>query len=167
MHVSRSRTYTSHPASYTPPYKCMYRDLALTLPTLHLIHPPTNARIEISHLNFPPCTLYTPYKCMYIWLTSFHCTTWWPNFVAETCSCALRTVNLAYHLIHSCVWRYMRTPYSLISSAKISFWDQLKLRFPLHFFICKQRLHLQTLRQYSELNSRKSKKTFTFYSRID
>jgi hypothetical protein len=51
--LARSRTYTSHPSPYTPPYKCMY-----------------------------------------IWWTSFHCTTWWwPNFVAETCSCALRTVN--------------------------------------------------------------------------
>jgi len=50
-------------------------------PSLHTPH-----TCEISHLHFPPCTLYTPYKCMYIWLISFHCTTWWwPKFVAETC----------------------------------------------------------------------------------
>jgi hypothetical protein len=51
-------------------------------------------RCEISHLHFQPCTLYTPYKYMYIWLISFHCTTWWwPKFMAETCSCAFHIVN--------------------------------------------------------------------------
>ena len=60
--LARSRTYTSHPAPYTPPYKCMY-----------------------------------------IWLISFHCTTWWwPKFVAETCSCALRVVN--YNLMLTRCW---------------------------------------------------------------
>ena len=56
------------------------------------------------------------YKCMYIWLISFHCTTWWwSKFVAEICSCALRIVN-SIPPIHSCVWRYMYTHYSLIYS---------------------------------------------------
>jgi len=41
-----------------------------------------------------PCTLHTPYRRMYNWLASFHCTTWrWPTFVAETCSCALHIVK--------------------------------------------------------------------------
>jgi len=50
------------------------------------VKPSTSHTCAISHLHFPPCTLYTPHKCMYIWLISFHCTTWrWPTFVTETC----------------------------------------------------------------------------------
>jgi hypothetical protein len=40
------------------------------------------------------CTTKAYQSDTYIWLISFHCTTWWrPKFVAETCSCAFRIVN--------------------------------------------------------------------------
>ena len=54
-------------------------------------HPPHPRDLALIPL---PCTLHTPYRCMYNWLISFLFTTWrWPTFVAETCSCALHIIN--------------------------------------------------------------------------